>query len=133
MELEIINSEEVGKRYFNYVTGKYYVYNSVFRAEEVDIDYVDIIEDRTVSPKASIAGASSGIVGAIIAGFAGFLIASATTQTKWDVDLDVHLIDGRIIELHVTSERMIKRLSKYLQTVDVRKEKREARGIYGNR
>jgi hypothetical protein len=127
MEEKIINKDEVGLKYFNYVLGKYYVYNSSFKAKEVFIDKVVVIEDRTTNPRRTITGNSSSIVGAILAGFIGVIVAAMASLPKWDVDLDIYLTDGRVIEICTQNEKLIRSLYKYIPEVDPRRYYRETR------
>lgn len=129
MESKILNPHEVGKRFFNYTCGKYYVYDSVFKADEIKIAEVVIVKDYTRNNKNSLSRMSKGIIGAILAGVVGVLVAAGTSQPKWDVDLDVYTTDGRVIELRIQSESLIRRLYGFVKHPDPRAKFRKERGI----
>jgi hypothetical protein len=132
MEIAIINKDEVGRKYFNFVTNKFYVYNSAFHPEEVFINYVVIVKDSSVDPKRSFRGMTNGIIGAIVAGFAGVLITAATSRVKWNVDFDIYLTDGRVIEINTQSEKLVRALIEYVPKVDPRAKYRKGRSFYND-
>lgn len=133
MEIAIINKDEVGRKYFNFVTNKFYVYNSAFHPEEVFIDYIVIVKDSSVNPKRSFNGMANGIIGAVISGFAGVFITAATSHVKWDVDFDIYLKDGRILEIRTQCEKLVRELCKYLPQEDPRAKFRKGRKFYNGR
>lgn len=132
MEERIINSQEIRRKFFNYTGQKFYVYNSIFKAEEVFIDRVVVVQDHTTHPKNTTRGASRGVIGAILAGIVGVAIASISSQTRWDADLDLYLADGRVIEIRTQSPKLIRELLCYVPKMDPRLEYREGRKKNGN-
>ncbi len=65
MEIAIINKEEVGRKYFNFVAGNFYVYDNPFKPEKVTIEKVVVIKDASVDPRGTFRGMTNGIIGAI--------------------------------------------------------------------
>lgn len=133
MEIAIINKEEVGRKYFNFVTNKFFVYNSAFRPEEVFIDYVIVVKDSSVNPKRSFNHMTNGIIGAIVAGAIGVMVVAATAHVKWDVDFDVYLKDGRVVEIRTQSAKLVHELIKYIPQPDPRAKYRKGRSFYNDR
>lgn len=129
MEIKILNPQEVGKKFFNHTCGKFYVYDSVFKPEEIKIREVVIVKDYTKNTKNSLSRMSNGIIGAVLAGVVGVIIAAGTAQPKWDVDLDVYTEDGRVVELRIQSESLIRKLFTYIRPDDPRAKFRKERGI----
>lgn len=123
MEVRIGNAQEVGKKFFNYTSGRFYIYNNVFNPEHVNIKRTVVIKDYTRNNKNSLSRATNGIIGAMLAGVIGVIATTLASQPKWDVDLDVYLCDGRILELRTQSETLIKKLCKYTSEPDYRKRK----------
>ena len=133
MEVAIINKDEVGRKYFNFVAGNFYVYNSAFKPEKVLIEKVVVIKDSSVNPKKSFNHMTNGIIGAIIAGAVGVMLVAASSHIKWDVDFDVYLQDGRVLEIRTQSEKLVRELIKYVPQPDPRAKFRKERGIYSGR
>ncbi len=126
---KIINREEVGKKKFVFAAGKAYIFNSSFRPEEVEIDYVEIVRDSSTYPKNSPHYGANGIIGAVLAGVIGVLAVAAFSQVKWDIDFDIHLKDGRVVEIRTIYADTVKRLTEYMVEEDPRAERRRLRGV----
>lgn len=133
MEVAIINKDEVGRKYFNFVTGNFYVYNSAFKPEKVLIEKVVVIKDSSVNPKKSFNHLTNGIIGAIVAGVVGVMVVAASSQVKWDVDFDIYLQDGRVLEIRTQSGKLVRELIKYVPQPNPRAKFRKERGIYDDR
>jgi hypothetical protein len=128
IEVAIINKDEVGRKYFNFVAGNFYVYNSAFKPEKVLIEKVVVIKDSSVNPKKSFNHLTNGIIGAIVAGVVGVMVVAASSQIKWDVDFDIYLQDGRVLEIRTQSEKLVRELIKYVPQPDPRAKFRKERG-----
>lgn len=128
MEIAIINKEEVGRKYFNFVAGNFYVYDNPFKPEKVTIEKVVVIKDASVDPKGTFRGMTNGIIGAIVAGVIGIMVVSAFSQVKWNVDFDIYLTDGRVLEINTTSEKLVRALMEYVPKDDPRAKYRKERG-----
>ena len=133
MEVAIINKDEVGRKYFNFVAGNFYVYNSAFKPEKVLIEKVVVIKDSSVNPKKSFNHMTNGIIGAIVAGVVGVMVVAASSQIKWDVDFDIYLQDGRVLEIRTQSGKLVRELIKYVPQPNPRAKFRKERGIYDDR
>lgn len=133
MEVAIINKDEVGRKYFNFVAGNFYVYNSAFKPEKVLIEKVVVIKDSSVNPKKSFNHLTNGIIGAIVAGVVGVMVVAASSQIKWDVDFDIYLQDGRVLEIRTQSGKLVRELIKYVPQPNPRAKFRKERGIYDDR
>lgn len=133
MEVAIINKDEVGRKYFNFVTGNFYVYNSIFKPEKVLIEKVVVIKDSSVNPKKSFNHMTNGIIGAIVAGVVGVMVVAASSHIKWDVDFDIYLQDGRVLEIRTQSGKLVRELIKYVPQPNPRAKFRKERGIYDDR
>jgi hypothetical protein len=133
MEVAIINKDEVGRKYFNFVAGNFYVYNSAFKPEKVLIEKVVVIKDSSVNPKKSFNHLTNGIIGAIVAGVVGVMVVAASSQIKWDVDFDIYLQDGRVLEIRTQSGKLVRELIKYVPQPNPRAKYRKERGIYDDR
>jgi hypothetical protein len=128
IEVAIINKDEGGRKYFNFVAGNFYVYNSAFKPEKVLIEKVVVIKDSSVNPKKSFNHLTNGIIGAIVAGVVGVMVVAASSQIKWDVDFDIYLQDGRVLEIRTQSEKLVRELIKYVPQPDPRAKFRKERG-----
>lgn len=133
MEVAIINKDEVGRKYLNFVAGNFYVYNSAFKPEKVLIEKVVVIKDSSVNPKKSFNHLTNGIIGAIVAGVVGVMVVAASSQIKWDVDFDIYLQDGRVLEIRTQSGKLVRELIKYVPQPNPRAKFRKERGIYDGR
>lgn len=126
---KIINRQEIGKKRFSFSGDETYIYDHPFKVEKVHINYVEIIQDSSVYPRNSPNFGANGIMGAILAGIVGVMVVSAFAQVKWDIDFDIHLTDGRVIEINTRYYDTIKRLSGFVKVDDPRAEKRRLRGV----
>ena len=129
MEERIINAQEVGKKFINKVDHRWFIYNSPWKPEQIEIDYILVVEDNTKNKRGNVEKVNRGILGAILAGFVGVAIAAATSQPKWNVEIDIYLKDGRVVEISTQSEAMIKQLMKYARQPDPRARFRQQRGV----
>jgi len=83
--------------------------------EEVRIQFVHIVENRTQSTKSDHRSRRGGqIVGAVVAGAIGMVAMSMGGHTFWDIDLDIYLTDGRCIECTVRDESVVSLLYPFM-------------------
>ena len=122
--------DEVGFKYFKPIGRKFYVYNSVFRPKEVRVAAIVVIKDHSPRKSSAMSRGANGIIGAILAGVIGVLVAFAVSGSeKVDADIDVILTDGTILEIRTQDRAMIERLLPYALITDPRAKARKYRGV----
>ena len=126
----IINREEVGAKEFHYVNKKFYLVNNRLRPEEVEIEKVIVIKDQTEISTESMSMGARGIIGALLAGVVGVMVASLNSQPRWCVDIDIYLTDGRVVEIQTREEKTVRLLMSYIPKEDPRTAYRQERNVH---
>lgn len=114
-EVNIQNNFEVGASKFAYTGKKFFVYDSVFKAEQVRIKKVEIVQDNSEDNNNDTIRMGGGIIGAILGGIIGAAVMSMKEPITWDIEADVILWDGRILEVRLHDQKMIEALYPYTQ------------------
>jgi len=84
--------------------------------EVVSIFHVEIAHNRTVNPNDDGMYGTSVLTGAVLGGFLGALLASATEPIKWDIDFKIWLADGRYVKANVKDEHVVRLLEPHMNT-----------------
>lgn len=110
---------------FNKIRGSYKWQTS----EKLEIRHVQIIQDNT---QKSAGGMTSQICGSVVAssisGLLGLLTYAGRGPHSIDIDLDIYLTDGRVIEINTQDKKLVKQLIPYMHTADPRAKYRKLRG-----
>jgi hypothetical protein len=112
----VLNKSEC---YFNSVTriGNK-IYGSRFLHSEVlDIQDIIVVSDRTRTAKGnSLNQVGGSIISVMLFGVIGALLNPLPkNRTEWNIDADIFLNDGRIIEIHTSERYFIEGMLSYMQ------------------
>lgn len=127
---KILNSEECGWKKFYYVGGQILVSKCWPQSDKINIDYVRVIKDYSHRKgQNQLKQASGSIVATMLFGLYGALASSIQEGYEADVDLDIVLKDGTVIEIRTQDKKLLTHLTKYMQVTDPRAKYRKQRGL----
>ncbi|HEY5556288.1 hypothetical protein [Acetobacterium sp.] len=128
---KILNPKECGWKNLNFGFGGPIIFDThFFKHETADIDYVRIIADNSKNKNGSeIKQASSSIVSTMLFGLYGALISELQNDYAVDVDLDIIIKSGVVVEVKTQDKSLLKYLVKYMKVNDPRAKYRKQRGL----
>lgn len=126
----ILNPQECGWKKFYYVGGQILVSKGWPQSDKIRIDYVRIIQDHSKrrGPNA-VKQASSSIIATMLFGLYGALASALQEGYDADVDLDIVLKSGKVIEIRTQDKNLLTYLTKYMPVADPRAKYRKQRGL----
>ena len=105
------------------LTSKYSFLRDIFglgnpvEGELVQIEFVHVVADRTIDTRDSdVRRAGRVMIGASLGGLVGALLLDRDSGVLiWDVDVDVYLADGRVVETTLRFEGEVRALHPYME------------------
>ena len=129
MTTKIINSEECGLHNIILSLGKPYTIHNLVKHELLDIVHVQIIHDRTKDVRNGFQASTATIASTVLSGFIGLLTVPYRAKVTYDIDMDLYLADGRVVEIWSDDPQFIKFCLPLMHTKDRRDKFRKQRGV----
>lgn len=126
---KILNPKECGWKELYYLNNEIIVTTRWPKGDRIKIDHVRVIEDHSrKSGGDSVQQASKGIIATMLFGVLGAIASAAEGSYIADVDLDIILTDGTVIEIRTEDKRLLKYLQQYMHFSNPRDKYRNMRG-----
>ena len=126
---KIINAEECGWKELHFMFNQILVSKRWPLSEEIDIDYVRIVQDRSKrTGPGAIKQASSSIVATMLFGLAGTMLTALQEGYEVDVDMDIVLTNGKVIEIRAKDKKLVTYLAQFIVLENPRTKYRKQRG-----